>query len=257
MRQNAAARGSVRRGAAAAFSGVWLLALGAAPALAGDRAGIELIGYSPDSHYFAFEEYGIQDGSGFAYSSVFVLELPTDMWVKGSPVRVRLDEEGAPLSRARRIAAEQARSLLDARGIAEPAMLLALNGDGEDADFSRLEAGWPGYGLGAPRESFVLELESFEAPSKAACDTYTDEPVLGFALTLTRAGESTEIHRDERIPTSRGCPLAYRLYGVAAPFTAPLGADADSQARLVALVSVYPLGFEGPDRRFIAVPLGR
>ncbi|ODT74877.1 MAG: hypothetical protein ABS76_35765 [Pelagibacterium sp. SCN 64-44] len=256
MRQNGAARGSVQRAAAAAFSGAWLLALGATTALAGDRAGIDLIGYSPDMSYFAFEEFGIQDGSGFAYSSVFILELPTDMWVKGSPIRVRLEEDGSSLSQARRIAAEQARSLLDDHGITEPAMMLALNGDGEAADFTRLEAGWPGYGLDAPRDSFGLELESFEAPSKAACADYTDEPVLGFALTLTRDGERSEIYRDERIPTSRGCPLAYRLYGVAAPFTEPFGADADRQAGLVALVSVYSLGFEGPDRRFIAVPLG-
>jgi hypothetical protein len=34
------------------------------------------------------------------------------------------------------------------------------------------------------------------------------------------------------------------------PFMSPSIADA------VAIISVYPGGFEGPDRRFLAVPLG-
>lgn len=254
MRQNGVTRVSARQGAAAVLS----LLLMVPGVLAGDRAGIELIGYSPDSRYFAFEEFGIQDGSGFAYSAVFVLDLAADKWVEGSPVRVRLDEDGAPLSAARKAALAEAGSVLERHGITEPAMMLALNGDGAvNADFSRLEAGWPGFGLEAPRADFILELDSFEAASASACADYTDEPILGFALTLTRESESTEIHRDQRIPASRGCPLAYRLYGVAAPFAEPFGADADMEAGLVALVSVYPLGFEGPDRRFIAVPLAR
>jgi predicted secreted protein len=43
-----------------------LIALAATPALAGDRALIDYIGFSPDARYFAFEEFGIQDGSGCA-----------------------------------------------------------------------------------------------------------------------------------------------------------------------------------------------
>ena len=47
----------------------------AGPALAGDRAVIDFIGYSADSRYFAFEEFGIQDGSGFPYSSIYIIDL--------------------------------------------------------------------------------------------------------------------------------------------------------------------------------------
>ncbi len=57
------------------------------PALAGDRAQIDLIGYSDDGSYFAFEEFGIQDGSGFAYSSIYVVDLVDDSWVVGTPIR--------------------------------------------------------------------------------------------------------------------------------------------------------------------------
>lgn len=56
------------------------------------------------------------------------------------------------------------------------------------------------------------------------------------------------IHRDEVLPKSRGCVLDYRLYAVVIP-----GLDAP-QGTGVAVVSTYPGGFEGPDRRFLAVP---
>jgi predicted secreted protein len=51
------------------------------------------------------------------------------------------------------------------------------------------------------------------------------------------------------LPKSRGCPTDYRLYAVVAPFQ-------QAEPR-IALISSYPFGFEGPDRRFLAVPLDR
>ena len=50
----------------------------AAPASAGDRAQFNPIGFSEDGRYFAFEEFGIQDGSGFPYSNTFIIDLPAD-----------------------------------------------------------------------------------------------------------------------------------------------------------------------------------
>ena len=60
----------------------------ALPALAGDRALFQPIGFSADGRYFAFEEYGVQDGSGFPYSNTYILDLPADKWVNGTPVRM-------------------------------------------------------------------------------------------------------------------------------------------------------------------------
>jgi hypothetical protein len=60
---------------------------------AAELAESAVIGYSVDGRYFAFEEFGIQDGSGFAYSNLFVIDLERDRWVPGTPVRRRgLDE---------------------------------------------------------------------------------------------------------------------------------------------------------------------
>jgi predicted secreted protein len=228
------------------------------PALAGDRAGIDFFGYSPDLAYFAFEEFGIQDGSGFPYANIYLLDLENDRWVSGSPIRLRLDDEAVSLAEVRARAASEAQPLLAQYGIAEPVDILALNGDGDAAAAgATLSVGRPGYGLGVPDQPFELTLESFLAPGDPACATYTEQPVRGFALTYERDGASHDIHRDTRIPDSRGCALDYRLYGVVAPFDSFAAFNTDPATGLVAIVSVYTLGFEGPDRRFIAVPLGR
>ena len=77
----------------------WLLALPLlgvldGPGLAADGAQSRAIGFSPDGKYFAFEQYGVQDGSGFEYADIFVIELASDTWVKGTPVKVMDREEG-------------------------------------------------------------------------------------------------------------------------------------------------------------------
>src|SRR5262245_14136735 len=79
----------VRRAASAVFALI-LLAL---PTLAGDRALIEFLGYSPDGKYFAFEQFGIQDGSGHAYSEIQVIDLVADKWTYGSPFLARATED--------------------------------------------------------------------------------------------------------------------------------------------------------------------
>jgi predicted secreted protein len=42
-----------------------LIGLLSNPALAGDTAELNILGFSADGNVFAFEEYGVQDGSGF------------------------------------------------------------------------------------------------------------------------------------------------------------------------------------------------
>jgi len=67
-----------------------------AAADASDRA---IIGFSKDGSHFAFEEYGMQDGSGFPYADIYIINLKTDKWVKGSPIRVLVRDENATATR--------------------------------------------------------------------------------------------------------------------------------------------------------------
>jgi predicted secreted protein len=225
----------------------------AGPAMAGDRALADFIGFSSDGRYFAFEEFGVQDGSGFAYSSIYVLDMKMDNWVIGTPVRAQANDETTTLHEIRTQSETQAQATLEGLDIVVPAEITALIGDGTPGnDGSSLRFGAPGYAApGDVLGDYELTLTRFTTTSGTACEDLFGAPPMGYELNLTTAGGSTRLlHRDETLPRSRGCPLNYRLYGVVLP------QEASSVAIGVAVVSVYPGGFEGPNRRFIAVPLG-
>ncbi|RYE07283.1 MAG: DUF2259 domain-containing protein [Hyphomicrobiales bacterium] len=229
------------------------LALLAAPASAGDRALIDFIGFSSDGQYFAFEEFGVQDGSGFPYSNIYVLDVTADKWAAGSPVRVRLDDENASQQQARAEAAGKVQPILDNLGIDTPADLIALNGDGELGDGSFISFGQPGYAPNNVQGAYTLTLTPFAADSPMQCEGLIGEQAKGLILTLSGGEQPAhEIYRDKDVlPESRGCPSVYRIYAIVAPpYMAPPAAH-------VAIIATYPFGFEGPDRRFIAIPLAK
>lgn len=229
-------------------------ALAASPALAGDRALIDLIGYSTDGSYFAFEEYGVQDGSGFPYSTVYVVDIGTDSWIPGSPFRVTLEEDGANTYRARKGARELAAEALEGLDIVAPAQFIALNGDGEPTDGKSLDFGAVGFDPGQVLMPLSrLTLETFEADSPLGCEDYMGSNAKGYRLKLESGREAPVVlHEDgATLPRSRGCAMDYRIFGVVT------GEAITTLDGAMAIVSVYPFGFEGPDRRFLAVPLAR
>lgn len=220
----------------------------AAPALAGDRAQFTPLGYSDDGRYFAFEEFGVQDGSGFAFSTTYIVDLPADKWAIGTPVRVRQDDESISIAELRQLAASEVAGRLTEYKISYPASIIAMNGDGEpDAAAYGLRYGRPGYGLSGVTDEHLLELELVDLPANADC-AIIDDATKGMVLRL----DGEEIMRDSgTLPKSRGCTLDYRVYAVVSP------ADFNSNPGMdVAIIAYYPFGFEGPDRRFMAVPLG-
>jgi predicted secreted protein len=224
---------------------------GAQVAIAAERAEANLIGFSADGRYFAFEEYGIQDGSGFAYSSIYLIDLLADKWVGGAPFRGVGEDEATSLSQIRAQVFSSAAPSLGERGVGGPAVLVALNGDGEiGVDGRSLKFGMPWLSEpGSIKGDYVLRLEVFGLPSDGDCSDYFGADPVGFALTLAGEGTVRELARDHKVPRSRGCAKNYRIWGVAAP-----AFELDVR-RGVVLISVFAGGFEGLDRRFIAVPL--
>ncbi len=235
-----------RRAASLALAGALL----ATPAAGGDRALIDYIGYSADGRYFAFEEYGVQDGSGFPYSSIYILDLPADRWVPGTPYRARLEADSDSVGEVRATARALARETLERLDVTVGAHPIAVNADGEpDAAPDSLRFGTPGFGLEGVRDESLLALERFPLPAAVDCSV-VDGDVYGFALSL----DGVEIARDRgRLPASRGCALDYRIHAVVGPPDWLFGEPAPR----VAIIAVHPFGFEGPDRRFLAVPLER
>jgi predicted secreted protein len=233
-----------------------LVAFALAPALGAERAQLNLIGYDAAGKYFAFEEYGIGDGSGAAYSHIYIVDLAADKWVYGSPFSVDANEdadpEATPLSQVRAEAMAKAQEKLKPLKIDTPARILALNGDGEHADPMQLQFWTPNCCQPNSTEdtAFTLTLATMAAKGADGCeDSYAEgQSVVGFSLAFSDGGGDVLLHRDgDTLPKSRGCTLDYGLYAVVARM--------DTAGSRVAIIQSWPFGFEGPDRRFLAVPI--
>nr|WP_298100372.1 DUF2259 domain-containing protein [uncultured Shinella sp.] len=226
--------------------------LTAATASAGDFASFQPLGFSPDGKVFAFEEFGVQDGSGFPYSTVYFIDTEKDAYLKGTPVRVRIDDETASLGKARAESRDKAKALIAEHKVLDnPGVLAAFNPMGEvGADRNRIE--YLPYAVEpTPGGSYVLALDDIPLPVSENCQGITPEGGKGFRLKLVkRDGEvaDTVLHEDTRVPDSRACPISYQISG--AMTFHPLAADPVH----VALVLVRSFGFEGADGRWIAVP---
>ncbi|MGV8839227.1 MAG: DUF2259 domain-containing protein [Bauldia sp.] len=219
----------------------------ASAAAAGDYADREIIGFSPDGRFFAFEEYGMQDGSGFPYSNIYVIDTTTDTWVTGTPVRVRLENENATVAEARAQARAGAATALASRSIGEPGRILLSNPLTEVVP-DPLVAEFQTFAY-SPRLSETNLLTVAEYPLYLkACDFGLGD-TMGFELTLrTVTGEVRTLHRDTAIPASRACPIGYGISDVIGFDGVPGG-----EVTIIVILNVFQIGFEGPDRRFIAI----
>lgn len=241
----------------------------ASAAWAGDAAARRIIGFSPDGNYFAFEQYGTLDAgaSNSGYSQVDIIDTRTDAFVGGKPILVVDESEEATLTleQARAQAAAKAAPILAKYAVASrgeqtasdkftfPDEMVAYN------DISRLEQvsqKWlsPLYDQ---LDISTIQLDQILASSTTDCSANFDATqqgdisgkALGFRLTLQgQDGKPFKVlHEDKTVPGSRNCPTSYSL-SESYEFT-----PAGKPAVIVVLVQRFSQGFEGRDRRFIAV----
>ena len=218
-------------------------------ASAGDTASLNVLGYSPDGKVFAFEEYGVSDGAGFPYSNTYFIDVEADKFLPGTPIRIRVEEEG-PLGRVREMAREKAAALVTKYRLADnPGVIVAYNPPSEiESDPGRIRF-YP-YVSAPPHDyKYTLVLKEKDFPISPDCAGFADS-YKGFVLTLTEYmgnATNTVLHDDTSVPKSRLCPNEYRI-----------GAVVSSEIREVtpmAMILVGTYGFEGNDRRWIAVPI--
>ncbi len=227
---------------------LWL----APAAQAGDTADLQVLGFSRDGTTFAFEQYGIQDGSGFPYSEIFVVDVIGDTWVPPSPFRLRDDTDAglgeagdSALSAVRAENRAKAQALLQSRAVAGKGRIAGMNPPTELAtDPHRMSVlpKLPGLPDNAPMD---LTLEEYDLPS-GQCQSYGAE-TKGFRLTMLHDGVTRVLNEDKSVPESRKCPLGYRIERVLTHF------PGDAPPVFAILIQMESLGFEGPDRRYLAI----
>ncbi|WP_269930122.1 DUF2259 domain-containing protein [Aminobacter sp. HY435] len=226
------------------LAGVSLLA--AQTAQAGDAAELNVLGFGADGKTFAFEEFGVQDGSGFPYANRFYIDTTTDEFLPDTPIRVMLEDEGKSAQAAR----DEAR--LRGEKIARDADLAASRGHLAGFNAVTENSADPHKMVVNPRPVFPpidpqleFNLEEIDLGEIERCPGIG--PVKGFRLTRTVDGKSEVLQEDKDVPQSRACPTGYRIGGVQT-FFAP-----DGKMSYAVLVTVIRHGFEGPDHRWIAV----
>ncbi|ESZ28367.1 hypothetical protein X733_26080 [Mesorhizobium sp. L2C067A000] len=275
---------TVRYGVGSAVGAALLLTIVSA-AQAGDAAARRIIGFSPDGKYFAFEQYGELDAAVSGWSQIDIIDTSTDEFVGGKPILVLDESEEATttVEQARAQAAKQAAPILAKYGIAERGTRTASDrftfpdDTVEYNDIPRLEQAaqkWlsPFYG---ETQISTIHLDEILADSKTDCsasfdDAKPSDQALPSDKTLqgekklqgTKTGKARGfrrslqgqdgkpfkvLHEDKAVPGSRNCPTSYSL-SESYEYTPP-----GRPAVVAVLVQRFSQGFEGRDRRFIAV----
>ncbi len=252
------------------WAGLIALALTAGQAAANDAAARRILGFSPDGRYFAFEQYGTLDWSesDSGYSEIAILDTQSDAFVGGKPVRVIDEARQGTLTQtqARQRAAAMAAPILAKYSIAPRGERVAFDpftfpDQALDRDeLFRLESISQ---KSLSSQTYVdplvstFQLEEILADSAADCTASSLEgsPAIppgkarGFRLFLQGVDgkSSRSLHEDKAVPASRDCPTSYSL-AEAYYFAPKVGAPV-----VAVLVQRFSQGWEGRDRRFIAV----
>jgi predicted secreted protein len=217
----------------------------AASATAGDYAHLNFIGFSKDGRYLAFEEYGVSDGSGFPYASIYFIDTAKNTYA-APPVTARIESETATEASVRSRVLVQADKKLKQFAIVKgntgkhvvSHKINDLTLDETENIIRFAEEIDSNYRRGVHE----LALRSIPVSPKE-CEAYSIETVM-LQLTLANKDDETSkvLQKDTSLPQSRGCVLSYRVQDVylykdfAAVF-----------------INVYTPGFEGQDMRFMAV----
>lgn len=220
-----------------------------ATAIGGDAASVDILGFSSDGRVFAFEEYGVQDGSGFPYANRYYIDTQRDAFVSGTPIRVRIDDERSSVDEARRRARERGQAIISDNVLARNrGYTAAWNPVTElSADPFRVVANpRPVFPPIDDPVEFRLEEYSVEAPSR--CRDLGD--IKGFRLmrpAIVPGVRAVLVHEDSAVPSSRGCPLGYAIGGLQTFF------PRSGSPVFAVIIAVRQFGFEGPDHRWMAV----
>ncbi len=196
--------------------------------ISGDASQVQVIGFSKDGLYFAFERYGTYDGSAFPYSEIFILDVcKNDYAVK--PILLVI-EDGSDESIARTNNMKKAEPLLNRFGIQKGntgnKILLKPT---ENKKFS----------FPFKNEKMEIILDEIETKSLNCEESIPEKKMI---LSLKYKGIVQALQKDDELPKSRNCAFDYWISEV---YSFNNG--------IVAIVNYRTPGFEGPNTRQIAV----
>lgn len=218
--------------------------------LAGDYADLNFVGFSRDGNFLAFEEYGVQDGSGFPYSNLYFVDVLKNSFA-APPVSIRIEKEMATEMAARNKAqlssAKTLRELKIIKGNIGKHVVSHLINDltlGEDSGARITSVAQFAAEIGSlyRRGFYELSLKPVLTKTKD-CEAF-EQKTFRFELSLKdKENNATKfLQKDADLPKSRGCALDYRIQDVYL-----------YENNIAVFLNVFKLGFEGPNMRFMVV----
>lgn len=229
----------------------FLVAFLAINTFAGDFASVKFIGFSNDGRYFAFEEYGMQDASGFPYSTIYFVDTVKNA-MAAPPVQILIKSETSSERAARsRSAAGAAKTLAKLKIVSGNTGNLVVShpmtdqtfDDGSDDKKTNLVKFAEQVQSMHREGDFELLLKPIPIKTKE-CEPYEMDTFI-FEMSLKDNVENVfnkTLQKDTTLPKSRGCAQSYRIQDVYL-----------YKEFIAVLINVFTPGFEGPDMRFMAV----
>ncbi len=225
---------------------LFVVAIGTQAALGYDASALKVIGFSPDGRYFALEENG--DNEGGHYTTTIVMDVAKSRSVSGSPFVGIEDNETLDKANAR------AAKMIETLGISkQPSLTVTVpeakaqeTADSTPVDKIREAAVKvltlpDGFGPGAR-----LTLTHSTRPSRK-CDKGEDGAAVIRLRLEKKAAKPVQISGARNIPSPEDCLIGY---GIAEAHVLHLP---DGGSALAVIVQYFYNGFEGTDRRFMAV----
>lgn len=212
-------------------------------AVAGDASDLSIIGWSPDGRFMAYELYGVQDGSGFPYSEVYIVDVPANDFV-GSAFKMQASEADDDIPelddlRRQNLAAAHARirelniQTTDKGKLLVYHPLTDVTTDGYRVRFAT------GPDALQPVPGYAYELLLDERETGDTCYEFRSKML---TLTLANDKQRKVLQHDKRLPRSRGCVFKYRIERVIV-----------HGEQLAVFLHAFLPGFEGPNVRHLVV----
>jgi predicted secreted protein len=202
----------------------------AAALFAGDSAQFCSIGWSPDYNFYSFAQYGEQDGSGFPYADLFVVDVAQNTFVENGVERLLWKDDIDTAAEGLHVLLSlyvKADSVLNARGISVSRQVrpIFLN-TGNECVTAQWRMG---------EKSFSIDMKQ---EAKGDPGSFESEAAFHLELLMDNA-ETMTIGNKDRF---RKNVLRYDIDRVFQP---------PENNSMVILIRMTKLGFEGPDTRYM------
>jgi len=225
----------------------WLIALCLALSIApiskaGEASHLELIGFSKNGAYVAFDQFGILDGMKFPYIITSFVSVKNNRLE--TEIKSVIDVKSAAISQVRAKTKAQVAAAMKKYGIAR----------GSQGRFIGIT---PPHTLTTASLFFALDrtyglsIDTKPAVDETGLCSQTPKPQL-LIVKLTVDGTTRDLQRDTRLPGSRDCAYGYELRS-AHLYGRSLAVFVTYENKAFDLVSALARGFEVPESRWMVV----